>query len=471
MKRLDLKIFQQIWLGLFLLIFQSCVKEDVNKDHKAQNGNIYETRILIHNNVEETDEQINSLKLFVFKTDGDRKRVAYLERTGLAAYKSISLPLQLTEGVYDFYIIANDEKLNGKSYFYDGKNRNEYTGILADIEDNRNIRMDNFGYYSFTSNVTDIVPMGKKVSNVLISKEEENDKGWIEVEIPLRRLVNKMNISFSKEGEGKVSVEKVTLKRRPDSFAVFKDNGDAGSYLDHRNSPSDEKEIFLQTSTDITTDNQLVSSNYIFPNLKGNDGGNSLNKNYAYHLEIQYKTSEQGEVKTKTDILPPFTGNNQKMNINGRIKSKVGKLDLEVTVNPWNKENIADSDYINFKGYMGVVPADHIISDGGYQVRQNHPSAPSTVSFDFSMKKPEGYRWKVGITDPTNFEITGVKEGLAGSQLVTFKIKPKTNGKRTTEVYILVQKRGETEWDEVMINPLLEMPGTLTRVKINQYWN
>lgn len=392
------------------------------------------------------DGAINKVRIFVFVGGALEKNMLFTSGNDNFTNPFI---LEVATGTKDVYVVANEsaaltptlEAITSKA---------KLMAVMAE-----SVTAPLAAPFLMTGKVTD--------SPVELKTDPDNRN---RADVTLARAVAKISLSFKKDTDATVSINKISLLSNAGKIPVWEGEPLVGeqSYWNW--------EKPYTTAVALTDEAHLLESIYLYENLtdgnRGNDTQLEIEATYnsvptKYRVYVNENVNVTGNagdpissVTNPSDHLYSIKRNHH-YQLTGTI-SNMGEFDgLTLTTNvlPWQK---FPSDW-KFAWTWSIAP-NPTTALHTYTVDGN-----GKVKFTFKLTNPINANWVANLTNTTDFAFDGAYQG-ATDQEVTITVKAKEAAgttARTTEFYINA-KYGE-EWEEI---PLISGIGIGNRVIINQ---
>lgn len=362
----------------------------------------------------------------------------------------------LKPGNYGFYILANSENLSNGDDF------------------NKNTKPSDLKAAYFTAisggnaeGAESAIPMFGEYHSVTIL----SDKHDYEVQVPLMRVLSKLELFFAKAEEvSQLEITSLQLAKIPNKGYVVPRTDWTGVTYNAVATLLDSPVEIASHSTDFTHDNfQLVTiaQPYIFENPNGSDdatlgvvGGN------AYQLTINYELN--GKAETQVITLPAIARNTQ-YQLYARILEKTKKFILRLNVKPWNLIE-TEVDFTDVVTYSVTGWTDgtyrEITDDNEVYMKRN-----TATEFKFGIDAPKDCEYMVALSNSVDFDLTETK-GTDGVITVTVSAK-NTDENRQTSLSIFAKTNGR--WVELDVTAAsgqqTSADESVNRYTIIQNWN
>lgn len=394
------------------------------------------------------DGAINKVRIFVFVGGALEKNTLFTSGNDNFTNPFI---LEVATGTKDVYVVANEsaaltptlEAITSKA---------KLMAVMAE---------------SVTAPLAAPFLMTGKVTDSPVVLKTDPDRNTANV--TLTRVVAKISLSFKKDTDATVSINKISLLSNAGKIPVWEGEPLVGeqSYWNWEKS--------YTTAVNLTGNAQLLETLYLYENLTDgsriNDTQLLIEATYN-GVPTTYKVFVNENVTVAGSAGDPISSEtnpadhlysikrNHHYQLTGTIKN-MGEFDgLTLTTNvlPWQK---FPSDWL-FAWTWSIAP-NPTTALHTYTVDGN-----GEVKFTFKLTNPIDALWIANLTNPTDFEFDGAYQG-ATDQVVTIVVKAKEAAgteARTTEFYINVNYGGE--WTEIPLISGGALIGEGNRVIIRQ---
>lgn len=336
----------------------------------------------------------------------------------------------LKPGDYGFYILANSNNLsNGNTFDKDTKPSGLKAAYFTAISGGD------------TETAESAIPMFGDYHSVTIL----SDKHDYEVQVPLTRVLSKLEVYFAKaEESSELEITSLTLDKVPSKgYIVPRTDWTDVTYTGSAELLATPVEI-TNYSADFTHGNfgnSVVTSPYIFENVNG-DGFATLGaiEGDAYQLTINYQIGGKDETQV---VTLPAIARNMKYQLYARILEKTKEFMLTLNVKPWEliETEVEFTDVVTYSvtGWSEGTYKE-ITSQNEVYMQRNTPA-----EFEFGIDTPKDCEYMVALSNPVDFEYH-VDKGSDGTITVTVTAK-NTDENHETSLSIFAKTNGR--WVEL----------------------
>lgn len=407
-------------------------------------------------------KQITSLKVwmvheeddsfFFYKEINNPNGIAFDEDDIYRFIMEISV---LKPGDYGFYILANSGNLSNSDDF------NKDTK-LSDLK---------AAYFTAISEgnaegAESAIPMfGEYHSVTILSGKHE-----YEVQVPLMRVLSKLELFFAKAEEvSQLEITSLKLTKIPNKGYIVPRTDWTGVTYDAAAILLDNPVEIESHSADFTHGNfqpVTIAQPYIFENPNGNDDATlGVVEGNAYQLTISYELNGNSE---KQFITLPAIARNTQYQLYARILEKTKKFILSLNVKPWNliETEVDFTDVVTYSviGWLDGTYRE-ITGDNEVYMRRN-----TAAEFKFGIDAPNDCEYLVALSNSVDFDYTETK-GIDG--MITVAVSAKNAGEnRETSLSVFAKTNGRwVELDVTASGPQTSADESVKRYTIIQNWN
>lgn len=319
-------------------------------------------------------------------------------------------------GDYGFYILANSDNLSNADEF----NKNTRPSDLKAAYFTR-ISGGN------TSQAESAIPMYGDYHSVTIL----SDKHDYEVQVPLVRVLSKLELFFAKKNStSSLAINDVAITNVPDRGFIVPQNPLNISKWDNRlelSLSNDEDGIITGIASDFTNYDSYTSLNlsspFLFENPEGclnNDISQSGNNN-GYQLIVNYTLN--GRASTQIIYLTEITRNTI-YKIYGLVGDKDADTQFILVPQKWtlNEENIDFTDVVTYS-VTGWDKSTCDLNETKHELVLKNDESNAVAYIDFQVQAPIGAQWLVTLTNTVDFELVGNVSGDVSGNTIRVGVK------------------------------------------------
>lgn len=373
-------------------------------------------------------------------------------------------------GDYGVYILASSNNLSGGKFNKNTKPKDLKAAYFTAISGGN------------TAEAESSIPMYGDYHSVNIV----GDKHTYEVQVPLVRVLSKLELFFAKtEEKSQLEITSLVLGNIPDRGYIVPTTDWTDVTYKGTATLLDSPVVITGHSADFTHANfQQVSINqpYIFENPNGGvDAALGSAEGNAYQLTINYKLGGSGQEEESQVIALPAIMRNTKYQL--YVKALEKGVELKVNIADWNK----------YESHIGWNPSTDDYKFGmwegnDYEANNKGVSWPcqsggkekddtSFANYQFKLTAPKGAVWTATLTNGLDFKFgkSGstsdhyiATQGIAREEWYEIKVgctKPWDGTEKETLLYITV------DGEKLKINPEKKFAGDEYNILIKQIWD
>lgn len=292
-------------------------------------------------------------------------------------------------GKYGVYLLANSEYITGVNFNKDTKPAELQAAHFTAVSGNEDATVD--------------IPMYGEYHSVDISRGVLT----YEVQVPITRMLAKLEIFFAKDNPGpKLVINQMTLSSMPDKGYIAPRN--SWEELDYTGSI----ESLMSTNEEITVATPSSNDKYqkvgivhpfLFENPNGGEQATAAaNDDHSYQLAIDYTLA--GEAKTQMVSLPRIERNTI-YKLCALVHDHSEAFTLSLVASPW----ILKEDTLNFITDVITYSTLGWVEDTYQEITGDHKvymKLETPAQFQFKIDTPENADYIVALTGGGDFEKT-----------------------------------------------------------------